>query len=236
MNLTRRVAFKTALICLGVFILLSAGGVYYFYNFMDFDTEQRVMVYTAATDLHPGDTINESLIAQKVVRESSLVPSMILDSNEVIGKKAIIDIKAGDYLTNYNFLDSSLWYKDDERYTVLEVGIKERLAGLVKKDSLVDILVELNGKYDLPKVVLPRVKIIDLIDEFGNSVSDMPSEKTLFAKLLLNKEERDLLFAAQESGKLIIELYCNTIQEPAVQRFHIPQTYYLESLIEEKQQ
>ncbi len=235
MNLTRRVAFKTVLICLGIFILLSAGVVYYFYNYMDFDTEPRMMVYTAATDLHPGDTINESMIVLKEVRESSLVPSMVSDSNEVIGKKALIDIKAGDYLTNYNFLDSSLWYEDDERFTVLEVDITRRLAGLVKKDSLVDILVELNGKYDLPKVVLPRVKIIDLIDELGNSVSDMPSEKTLFAKLLLSKEERDLLFAAQESGTLIVELYCNTIQAPAQQRFQIPQTYFLETLIEEKQ-
>lgn len=234
MNLTRRVAIKTALICFGIFILLAAGGVYYFYNFMDFDTEPRLMVYTAVTDLKPGDTINESMVVAKEIRESSLVPSMIFDVNEVVGKKALIEIKAGDYLTNYNFLDSSLWYKEDERYTILEVGVKERLAGMVKKDSYVDILVELTDIYDLPKVVLPRVKVVDLLDELGNSVSDMPTEKALFAKLLLDKEQRDLLFAAKETGTLIIELYCNTIQTPADQRFRIPQKYYYEEMVEKK--
>jgi Flp pilus assembly protein CpaB len=231
MTMTKRIILKTVLVCVGIFIIISGGILYYFYNYIDLDTEKRITVYVATTDINAGDTINESMIAEKEIRETSVIQWMILTASDVIGKKSNTNIKAGDYLASYNFIDSSEWFSEDERYTILELGIKERLAGLVKKNSLVDILVESKTAYDLPKVVLPKVKIIDIIDEFGNSVDSASSEKKLYAKLLLNREQRDLLFVAKEIGNISVELYCNTIQEAARQQFTIPQKYYNEEAI-----
>lgn len=231
MNLQRRIALKTALICFGIFLLIAAGIIYYTYKNIDFDTEKKYFVYIATTDIEIGEIINESMITEKEIHESSIVPSMIFSSNDVVGKKTSIKTQAGDYITSYNLISSDEWFEDDERYTILEFNTKEHLAGLVTKNSLIDIKVELNGIYDLPKVVLSKIRVIDFIDEMGNSISVIPSGKAIYAKLLLNEEQRNLLFAAQEKGSLIIELYCNDLQAPAEQKFIIPDEYYKEELI-----
>lgn len=236
MNLTKRVAIKTVLICLGVFLFIAAGAIYYIYNYMAFDTEQRYITYVAATNIRIGDTINESMITEKEVRESSVVQSMVFTADDLIGKKSKIELQAGDYFTNYNLISREEWFEDDQRYTILELGIQERLAGLIRKDSLIDIKVDLNGIYDIPKVVIPKVRVLDLIDEMGESLAELPSGKSIYAKFMLNEEQRNLLFVAQEKGSLIMELYCNTIQNPAEQNFTIPDDYYIGKLIDEETQ
>ena len=231
MNLTKRVVIKTVLICLGVFLLIAAGAVYYIYNYMAFDTEQRYVAYVATTNIKIGDIINESMVVGKDIRESSLVPSMVHSLDDVIGKKTKVEIQAGDYIANYNLIPDNEWFTDDQRYTVVELGVKERLAGLIKKDSLIDIKVNLSNVYDIPKIVLPKVRVLDLLDEMGNSLTDNVSGKTVYAKLMLDEEQRNLLFVAQEKGTLITELYCNSIQNTAIQSFEIPHEYIIEKAI-----
>lgn len=221
----RKLILKTILICLGIFIMISTGVVYYVLNTFEFETERRVKVLVASRNIDAGEILNESLLSYKTIKESGSNEYMAKDIQKVIGQKLLTKANSGDYIRSYDLLPKNKWYKDEQKIIVVPMDIENRLANLIKKGSSVDIKVELNNSKSIPLIVLSKLNIEDILDENGISVGNDIGNKKTFAKLILNKSQRDKLYIAKSLGKLIFELYCDTTQKPSQEEFKIPAEY-----------
>jgi hypothetical protein len=223
--LNKRIVLKITAICLGIFIVISSLAAYYLFHNYQFDTERKYSVLIASTDINPGDVINDSMVISKTIKESCLNSYMITDKNNCISKKAISKINAGDYIVDYNLLSKESWYKDEDKIIVLPMDVEGRLANLIKKGSLIDIKVIFDKTAAIPQTVLSKVKVEDILDENGISLGDSIGSKKAYAKVILNNQQRNKIYVATQFGKLIFELYCDSIQKPAVEEFQIPSEY-----------
>ena len=223
--MNKRIVLKTVIICLGIFIMLTSLAAYYLFHHYEFDTEKKYQVLVACTDINPGDIINESMVSLKTIKESALSSHMIIDINNAVGKKALNKILSGDYVSDYNLLPKENWYKDEDKIIVLPMDIEGRLANLIKKGSLIDVKVMLKDVKSIPKTVLSKVKVEDILDENGMSLGDSIGSKKAYAKVILNSEQRDKVYIASQLGTLIFELYCDPTQKPAAEEFQIPTDY-----------
>lgn len=223
--MNKRLVLKTAIICIGIFIIITALGVFYLLHNYEFDTEKKYQVLVASTDINPGDVINESMVALKTIKESSLNNYMITDANVGVGEKALSRINTGDYIVSYNLLPKDQWYTDDEKVIILPMDIEGRLANLIKKGSLIDIKVVMSKTLSIPETVLSKVTVEDILDENGLSLGDSIGSKKAYAKVVLHSRQRDKVYVASQLGKLIFELYCDSTQKPAAEEFQIPLEY-----------
>ena len=139
--MNQRLIIKTALICMGIFIILASIAVFVFNTKYDLDTEKRVSVIIASKDILMGEIIKESMVENRTIRESALSPHMLTQLKECIGAKASASVKSGDYVFSYNLLPPGSWQNSDERTIVLPMTIDERLANLIKKGSVINIKV-----------------------------------------------------------------------------------------------
>jgi len=227
----RRIAIKTAVICTGAFIMLISLALLYISHNYKLDTEERVQVAVTNTDIEAGTVLNESNIVLKTVRLSDVNKYMVLDLREAIGKKALAEIRRGDYINSYYLLDRDKWYDDDHREIVLPMDFETRLANLIKKGSLVDIILtpptsNNSGKSVFKsRVVLSKITVEDIIDDNGLNSGENIGSRKAYAKFILSREQRDKVYIAQQMGKLKYELYCDSTQKPAQEEFSIPQEY-----------
>lgn len=211
----KRLILKTVMICVGIFILIFSGVSYFVLNKYEFDTEKRIGVLIACYDINEGDIIDVNSIAYKTIKASSLNNYMVTDNSLAVGKKVTHKTLAGDYIRKYDLLPSQKWYRNDDRIIVIQVDVETRLANLIKKGSYVDISTALNK--DLTgerQLVLAKVKVEDVLDENGVSVSSDIGSKKAFLKFILNQSEREKLNKAKAVGKLDFELYCDKTQKP----------------------
>jgi hypothetical protein len=225
--MNKRIILKTVAICLGIFIMITSLASYYLFHNYEFDTERKYNVLVASTDINPGDVINESMVSTKTIKQSSLNSYMITEKNNGIGKKAISKINSGDYIVEYNLLPKESWYKDEAKIIVLPMDIEGRLANLIKKGSLIDVKVVYNKTMSIPQTVLSKVTVEDILDENGISLGDSIGSKKAYAKVILNIQQRNKIYVASQLGKLIFELYCDSIQKPAAEEFQIPSEYLI---------
>jgi Flagellar basal body P-ring biosynthesis protein len=224
--MNKRLILKTAMICIGIFIIMTSLGIYYLLHNYEFDTEKKFQVLIASTDILPGDIINESMVSQRTIKNSSLNSYMITDTGKIIGKKALSRINTGDYIVNYNLLPKDKWHTDDEKIIILPMDIEARLANLIRKGSLIDIKVAPNQALAIPETVLSKVTIEDILDENGLSLGNSLGSKKAYAVVILNNEQRNKVYIASQIGKLIFELYCDNSQKPAAEEFKIPAEYF----------
>lgn len=223
--MNKRIILKTIIICVGVFLILSSFGVYYLFHNYEFEKEAKVEVLVASTDIEEGMVVNESMAALITIRESALNNYMVGDLKGVAGKKALKEIAQGDYITSYDLLPQDKWYKDEDKIIVIPMDLEARLANLIKKGSLVDIKVAYTDIKSVPQVVLPKVRIDDILDENGAATDDTIGGKKAYGKFVLNDLQRDKIYIASQLGKLIFELYCDSTQKPTQEEFQIPNEY-----------
>ena len=221
----KRVVIKTLLVSFGAFLIITSVSLYYVFNRYSLDTEKRYRVLVASRDIEEGAIINDSLVGIKTIRESALIKGMVYETGLVTGCKTTGRIKAGDYIRDYYLIEPGNIYKDDERVFILGMDMEERLANQVKKSSYIDIRVLLKNVKSPPKTVLSKIKVDDMVDENGISLTETTGGKKAYAKLILNENQRNRIYIARELGKLTYELYCDTTQKPALEEFQIPQEY-----------
>jgi len=217
----KRIILKTVLVCLGIFLILSSAGIYFFSSRYELDTEKKYQVITAAADIPVGSIITDDIVAYKTIKESGYNHHMLQSSEQVVGMKTLSPILKGDYIPAYNLLPPNKWYKEDDRTIILPMDVEGRLANLIKKGSLIDIKVELKDSKSPPQTVLSRVFVEDILDENGLSLGENIGSKKAYAKVVLDNAQRDRVYVASQYGRLLYELYCDTTQKPSKEDFII---------------
>ena len=112
--MNKRIIIKTTLICIGIFLILSSAGIYFFSTKYELDTEKKYQVIVAEVDIAVGSIITENMITYKTVKESGLTPHILHNSEQVVGMKALFPILKGNYIPEYNLLPSDKWHKEDD--------------------------------------------------------------------------------------------------------------------------
>ena len=217
-----KLVIKTILICFGIFIILSAAAWFYIFNTYKIDTEPSTTVLVTSTSIDANTILNESMISRKIIKISAATESMITDISECQESKAIGQIQKGDYIYKYNLIPKNKIYTDYTRVIVLPATIDERLANLIHKGSLIDIIVSLNESPQVFQVVLAKVRVEDVFDESGiNAEGNEIGSKRAFMKLLLNKSQRERIYSAKSNGTLSYELYCDETQKASKEEYEI---------------
>lgn len=224
--MNKRIILKTVLICMGIFIIMASAGIYFFSSKYELDTEKKYQVVMAAADIPIGSVITENMVSYKTIKESGITPHMLQKSEQVVGMKALSPILKGDFIPQYNLLPPDKWHKDDDRTIILPVDVEGRLANLIKKGSVIDIKVLPADQKSLPKLVLSRITVSDVLDENGLSTGDAIGNRKGYIVVVLDKEQRNRIYAAIQYGKLMYELYCDSTQPNDVEDFVIPQEFY----------
>jgi len=213
--MVQRIVIKTILMCVGVFLMLSAAGIFIAVNSGAFEfKEPEIPVITAKCDIASGMKISADMLETAYVKQSDASAYMVSSPSEAIGKLALADVKKGDYIRNYTL--SAGEYPDDWRATVVETEFTDRLANLVGKGSYIDIrLVCSNAVY----TVLSKARVDDVIDETGASAQPDPSKtgagKKLYLKFVLPQSDIEKICYAKALGKIAFELYLDEAQPKA---------------------
>ena len=224
--MNKRIIIKTTLICIGIFLILSSAGIYFFSTKYELDKEEKHQVVIAAADISVGSIITENMVTEKTIKESGLTPHMLQNSEQVVGMKVLSPILKGDYIPQYNLLPSDKWHKDDDRTIILTVDMEERLANLIKKGSVIDIKVLPEERKTLPKLVLSRIMVSDVLDENGLSSGDAIGNRKGYIVVVLDNQQRNRIYAAIQYGKLMYELYCDLTQPKEIEDFVITKEFY----------
>jgi Flp pilus assembly protein CpaB len=212
--MSKRLIIKTALICFGMFLILNTLIFTYIFKKYPLDLEEHIFVPVAAVDIEQGTVIQEKHFKMKDIHKSASNNSIAINIDQIIGKRAKSEIKRNDYIRDSDLVSKDNWFKDDERIIVLPVSIEERLANLIKKGSYVDIRLKKESSA-IVETILNKVKVEDVLDEMGHPLDSNTSmnTKTAYMELILDEEQRQKVYSATMSGKLIFELYCDETQK-----------------------
>lgn len=210
----RRLVIKTALICFGIFLIINSIALVYIFKQYPLDLDEHVSVVIAAVDIDEGTVIEKKHINTKEIQQSATNNLLLVDINQVIGTKATSKISRSDYVRSNSIMDKSEWFEDDERIIILPVNIEERLANLIQKGSFIDIRLK-NEASDIVETILYKVRVEAVLDESGTAIDSKTgvNSKTAYMELILDKEERQKIYTAKTTGKLIYELYCDETQK-----------------------
>lgn len=225
--MNKRLIIKTSLICTGVFIILAALAVLYVTTNYRIESGRQYSVLAAVKDIAAGDILTEANTGIRTVTESEITPNMMTDPSQCIGSKMLSPIRSGEYVLSYNLLSPSSWNRDDDRIIILPMNVEERLANRICKGSLIDIKVLPENQKTIPQTVLSHITVEDILDENGMSAGDALGSKKAYAIVMLDSKQRDRFYSAQQIGKIIYELYCNSIQPEAGEDFVIPPEFYI---------
>jgi len=116
---------------------------------------------------------------------------MLIQPDRCINYKSSAPVKSGDYLFSYNLIPPDEWQSEDARVIALPMTIEDRLANLVQKGSVINIKVLPGEKKTIPKLVLSKIIVSDLLDENGLSIGDAIGSKKGYIVLTLDKDQRD---------------------------------------------
>jgi Flp pilus assembly protein CpaB len=228
----KRLIIKTILVCTGIFIILASIAVFLFNSAYKPDTEKRISVIVASKDILPGETIKEDMIKYRIIRESTLSPHMLKSPEQAINARSLAEVKAGDYFISYNLLSPDIWQSNDARIIAVPMDIDERLGNLIQKGSVIDIKVLPADEKTIPKLVLSKIVVTDMLDENGLSSGEVMGSRKGYVVIVLDKEQRNRLYAAMQYGKLMYELYCDLTQPKDIENFIIPQEFFKNEVLE----
>jgi Flp pilus assembly protein CpaB len=217
---------KTSFICFGIFILVASLCAWLIGANVALAREETAEVVLAGIRIESGSVITKGMLATKSIPLESKNKYMVERIEDVVGKKAGATIEAGDFIRDYAIMGRDNWYKEDDRITVLPMEVDERMANLIVRNSYIDIKTVPKVGKSLPKSVLSKVLVSDVIDENGVSLGENGVNKKAYVKVILSKDQRNRLYAARETGKLIYELYCDNSQKQPEEEFVIPLEFY----------
>lgn len=211
--MSKRIIIKTALICFGIFLILNSIALVYIFKKYPPDMEKYVPVVVAAADIEEGTVIENRHVKTKLVQQAAVSNSFLTNVNEVIGKKAGIKIDRSDYLRSNDLVEKNQWFREDDRIIVLPVSIEERMANLIRKGSYIDIGLRRDAGVSVESV-LTEIKVQNMLDESGTPLDSIAgvNSRTAYMELVLDKVQREKIYAAITAGKLIYELYCENTQ------------------------
>lgn len=221
--MNKRIVLKTALVCLGISLILASASIYFISSKYELDTEKRYQVIIAAADILVGEIITDEMVTYRTIKESGYNLHMVQSPGQIVGMKVLAPIMKGDYIPEYDLLPSNKWYKEDDRTIILSMDVEDRLANLIRKGSLIDIKVRVKDSKASPQTVLSRVFVEEILDENGLSLGENIGSKKAYAKVVLDKAQRDRIYVASQYGMFIYELYCDNTQGSSVEDFKIPQ-------------
>ncbi len=212
--MSKRLIIKTTLICFGIFLILSTLIFTFLLKQYPLDSDEHILVPVAAVDIEQGTVIQEKQLKMKDIQKSASNSSIAINIGQIVGKRAKSEIWRNDYIRDRDLVSNNNWFKEDERIIILPMNIEERLANLIKKGSYVDIRLKEESKA-VVETILYKVKVEDVLDEMGNSLDSKASmnTKTAYMELILDEEDRQKVYSATMSGKLIYELYCDETQK-----------------------
>ena len=212
--MSKRLIIKTTLICFGIFLILNTLIFTFFLKKYPLDSEEHILVPVAAVDIDQGTVIQEKQLRMKDIQKSASNSTIAINIGQIIGKRAKTEIKRNDYIRDSDLISKNNWFKEDDRIIILPMSIEERLANLIKKGSYVDIRLKKESSA-IVETILYKVKVEDVLDEMGNSLDSKASmnTKTAYMELILDEEDRQKIYSATMSGKLIYELYCDETQK-----------------------
>ncbi len=212
--MSKRLIIKTVLICLGLFLILDSAIFAYIFTKYPINTEKTVTVVVAMADIKEGTVIAESFLRKKQVYASAVNSGVETEIGNVAGKKALTNIHRDDYIRAHDLLERKDWYMDDERIIILPVSMEERLANLIRKGSYVDIRLQRDTS-EVTEDILYKIQVKDVLDDAGIALDSKSAvnSKTAYLKLVLGKKDREKIYSASRSGKLIYELYCDSTQK-----------------------
>ena len=210
----KRIAVKTALITIGIFLIVNSIVLFIVFKKYPIDSEKYVTVVVAIADLEPGTIIQQRHVRTKRIQLSASNEVMEKDISSVIGKKTAGRILKNDYLRYYDLVNKENWYASDDRIIIVPVNIEERLANLIKKNSYIDILLKSDATA-LIETILKKVKVEEMLDENGNPIDAIQgiNSKTAYMKLVLGREDRQKIYTCNTKGQFIYELYCDENQD-----------------------
>jgi len=211
----KRLVIKTTLICVGIFLILNSIAFAYIFKKYPLDLEGHVPVVVAAVDIDEGQIIEERHLNTIEIQPSASNNLLVTDIGQVIGKKARSKIQRSDYVRTNALIAKDDWFRDDERIIILPMSIEERLANLIQKGSYVDIRLKKEAS-DIVETILYKVKVEDVLDETGTSLDSKSgmNSRTTYMEIVLDEDERQKIYTATMTGKLIYELYCDETQKP----------------------
>ena len=191
-------------------MILNAVILAYIFKQYPLDLEKYVPAVIAAVDIEPGTILEPRHVRERLIKESAFNSAMETQLQNVLGKKTVGRISGSDYLRGSDLVDKSRWFAEDERIIVLPVSIEERLANLIRKGSLIDIRLKKEPGGSI-ETILNRIRVVDMLDENGNSIDSKSgmNSRIAYMELILDEVNRKKVYASLAEGKLIYELYCN---------------------------
>ena len=210
----KRLIIKTALICIGIFLILNSAAIAYIFNKYPIDNEKHISVVVAALDIEEGQVIQDKDLKTKEIQMSASNTLFTTDTKQVTGRKAATRILRNEYIRTSTLIDKNNWFQDDDRIIILPVSIEERLANLITKGSYIDIRLKKDSG-NIVETILSKVKVEDILDETGTSLKSKTgvNSKTAYMKVVLDNDERQKIYTAAATGKMIYELYCDDTQK-----------------------
>jgi hypothetical protein len=210
--MNRRIIIKTVFICSGSFCILLAILIYFFYNPNTQSKQELVDVLIARNDIKIGQKISENLYNIKKIPLEYATPMMLTTKEITENMWCVKDILFNEYILK-DCIDKNITnLKKDLRITVIPVDMDGRLANLIKKGSLIDIRIRQDGISEKSRLVLSGLNILDVLDESGNPSNVLAASRKAYIKLMLEREQLDALYSAQNKGKIIFELYVSPFQ------------------------
>lgn len=211
----KRLIIKTALICIGIFLIINSAVIAYIFSKYPIDHEKHISVVVAALDIEEGQVIQDKDLKTKEIQLSASNTLFTTDKSQISGRKATTRIQRNEYIRTNTLIEKSDWFQDDDRIIILPVSIEERMANLITKGSYIDIRLKKNSSFTI-ETILSKVKVEDILDETGTSLKSKTgvNSKTAYMKLVLDNDERQKIYTAAETGKMIYELYCEDTQKP----------------------
>lgn len=144
--------------------------------------DYKVDKYTAFTE----ELIEKSIVMLDIPKKWA-VSNYVYDKSALIGKVAKEDLGAMEQLTFDNLADEKVWFDDYDR--MKEYAFQTDVAGKAKKGTIIDVTVTYgNGDYD---VVIPKTKVLDIIDQTDQNGNILPNRDMRYDIILSIKDEID---------------------------------------------
>ncbi|WP_113675856.1 hypothetical protein [Vallitalea guaymasensis] len=201
-----------------LFYCLTIAGVLFFYENIRLDDElekrennvrkeidlqymEKVLVATIKPDYKVGkytaftkEFVEEAIVMNEVPKKW-VVDNYVFDKALLVGKVAKEDFRSQEQISFDDLSDEKVWFGDYDR--IKEYSFATNVAGQAKKGTIIDVTVTYgNGDYD---VVIPKTKVLDIIDNTDENGNLLPDKELRYEIILSIENEidyRDMELAA----------------------------------------
>jgi len=141
------------------------------------ESDRKIQVIAAETDIKSGERIDESTTT-KVIPQSAYVKDMYLQGEKVSGY-AKVDISEGSYiLKNMVSRYRTPVVKKGMRRVTISVNLASSLAGKIKPGDYVDVGFVAKGQGEQEaKIIAQRVQVYEVVNKTGEQIGQKKDKK-----------------------------------------------------------